>query len=264
MRKPGTLVGRRAELARLDAFVADPANAGRALVVVGEAGVGKTCLVDALTSAATPPVRVVRGRADEYDPVAFGLWRAPLAQLDLPRPGSDPSVPANEQRWDVVDLLAGTLQAAEPVLVVLDDVHWADDESLWVLDHLLDRLTHASVAVVATTRPSSEARAARWHTLYRRAEIVALDGLDVAEVGELAERLGAPPADAERLWRRTGGNPLFVRELVASGADGGSTVRDLLVGAIERSGGDAMSVRTGHQCSYSPEPAARLDWHLHR
>ncbi|HEX6420499.1 MAG TPA: AAA family ATPase [Acidimicrobiales bacterium] len=244
MRNPGTLVGRRAELGRLDAFVAGAGAAGRLLVVVGEAGIGKTCLVDELASSAAAAVRVVRGRADEHDPVAFGLWRGPLSQLDLPRPGTDRSVPANEERWEVVDLLASALRTAGPVLVVLDDLHWADDDSLWVFEHLLDRVGGAPVALVAATRPRSEARAARWHNLYRRAEIIALDGLDVPEVAELAERLGAPPSEAERLWRHTGGNPLFVRELVASGADGVSTVRDLLVASIERLGPKTVELVT--------------------
>lgn len=236
MRRLQALVGRRAELAKLDDFVAGSVGACRMLVVVGEAGIGKTCLVDELASAAAPSVQVVRGRADEHEQTAFGLWCGPLAQLGLPRPGTDPSVPANEQRWEVVDLLTSALRTDDPVLVVLDDLHWADDESLWVCEHALDRLVDASVAVVATTRPSSEARAARWHTLYRRAEVVALDGLDVREVAELAGRLGASPSDAERLWRHTGGNPLFVRELSLGGADGASTVRDLLVAALERPG----------------------------
>ena len=125
--------------------------------------------------------------------------------------------------------------SSDPVLVVLDDLHWADDDSLWVLEHLLDRVSDRPLAVIATTRPGSEARAARWHALYRRGDVLALDGLDVAEVAELADQLGATATGAQQLWERTGGNPLFVREQIRTGdAAIPSTVDGVLAAAIER------------------------------
>ncbi len=238
-------VGRASELARLRGLV-DGAPAGpRLAVVVGEGGVGKTRLVDELVGdvgAGSVPVRVVRGRADEHDPAPFGLWVGPLRLLDLPRPGSDPSVPAAEQRWDVVDLLRGALDG-DRTLLALDDLHWADDESLWVLDRLVDDLAGTATTVVATTRPGTEVRAPRWHGIYRRADVVALDGLDVGEVATLVGHLGGD-LDAHLLWERTGGNPFLVREQVVA-RDAGAVPAGagaLLGAALGRAGDDVAAV----------------------
>ncbi len=214
-------------------------------MVVGEGGVGKTRLVDELVGdvgAGSVPVRVVRGRADEHDPAPFGLWVGPLRLLDLPRPGSDPSVPAAEQRWDVVDLLRGALDG-DRTLLALDDLHWADDESLWVLDRLVDDLAGTATTVVATTRPGTEVRAPRWHGIYRRADVVALDGLDVGEVATLVGHLGGD-LDAHLLWERTGGNPFLVREQVVA-RDAGAVPAGagaLLGAALGRAGDDVAAV----------------------
>lgn len=237
-----TLIGRRPELERLTHAL----HGGAGLfVVVGEAGVGKTRLVDEFAGRAASTHRVARGRADEYEPVAFGLWLAPLHQLGLARPGSDASIPAGELRWDVVDALTDALHASAPVLVVLDDLHWADDESLWVLDQVLDRRLDTRVTVLATTRPASEARSARWHSVNRRSEQVALDGLPVGDVAELVTQFGAPPVDVVGLWRRTGGNPLFIRELVLNPAGRAATTAvDLLAATLERAGGDVAELIT--------------------
>jgi hypothetical protein len=237
-----TLVGRTAEFARLGGYLSRAGSGGGLVVVAGEAGIGKTRLVDELATGAAASHGVVRGRADEHETVAFGLWLGPLRQLDLPHPGTDASIAASELRWDVVDLLVSGLRSSGPALVVLDDLHWADDDSLWILEHVTDRVVDADVTIVATTRPSAEARAARWHNVYRRAEVVALDGLDVAEVQELSSRMGATASDAEALWRRTGGNPLFIREVVAAGAGNAAMSGDLLAASIDRAGPDVARV----------------------
>jgi len=236
------IVGRRAELARLDAHLAG--GGPTLLVVVGEAGIGKTRLVDEVAARHGSGRRVVRGRADEHEPAAFGLWLGVLNQLELPRPGTDRSVPAGELRWDVVDQLTSGLRASGPVLAVLDDLHWADDYSLWVAEQVVDRVAGDDVVILATTRPAAEARSVRWPALHRRAEVLALGGLDVEEVGALAERVGGSSVDAERLWRRTGGNPLFVRELAVSDADAAPTATVVLAASIERAGAEVADLVT--------------------
>lgn len=245
MAGPRAFVGRRSELTRLVEFATSAnGSSGRFLVVAGEAGVGKTRLVDELVaSTAASLTTVVRCRADEHDTAAFGPWLDALEQLELPRPGTDRSVPSNEQRWEIVDLLTSALRAAGPSLVIVDDLHWADDDSLRVLEHLLDRPGDQRIAFVAATRPRSSARATRWHSLYPRAEVMALDGLDVDEVGILVEQFGGSPSHAHALWERTGGNPFFVREQVlAGGPTMPSTIEELLAAAIQSLGTEVADV----------------------
>lgn len=242
--RSSAFVGRRAELARVLQAVDDAVTSSRArlVVVAGEAGVGKTRLLDEVV-ASSSDVTVVRTRADELDAAAFGLWLPALARLDLPLPGSDSQVPPGEQRWELVDLLAGALVAMAPVLVVADDLHWADDHGLWVLEQLLDRCCDQSIAVVATTRPAPEARAARWHRTARRADLVDLHGLVAEEVAELAGLLGSQAVDAVALQARTGGNPLFVREqLRAPEASLPASIEVLLGDVIARLGADVAAV----------------------
>ena len=126
-----SLVGRTAELGRLVGHVERPDAA--LMVVLGEGGIGKTRLVDELVARAAPTHLVVRGRADEHETTPFGLWHGPSDQLGLARPRADDTTPIAELRWDVVDGLTSGLSAAGSTLLVLEDIQWADDDSLWVL-----------------------------------------------------------------------------------------------------------------------------------
>ena len=112
--------------------------------------------------AQVPAAAVVRGRADELDAGPFGLWSDrcwPGWTCLGPEP--TPRSPANEQRWEVVDQL-DSADGAAPGVLLLDDLHWADDESLWVLEQLVDDLRPAHSTIIATTRPGPEARSPRW------------------------------------------------------------------------------------------------------
>ena len=102
------------------------------VVVCGEAGIGKTTLVEDLARVARDRhVRVVNGWADERDLSAFGLWRGPCRQLNLAVGELDESLPPMERRWELLGDLTETLERAGPVLVLLEDIQWADELSLW-------------------------------------------------------------------------------------------------------------------------------------
>lgn len=220
------IVGRSAELAQLDALVdalldagdadeaGDAGDAGDAvppslrLLLVGEPGAGKSALLDAVARRARRrPVRVLRAAA-------------PQGEADVPRAlvedvrraaagagvgGSTAAPPA-----DLVDVLAD-LAADRPVLLLLDDLHWADASSLATLSVVLGRLTSWPLGAVATVRPAglADPRLARWPRL----EVGPLDvDSGVALLRASASGTPIPSTSARRLVQLLGGNPLAIRE----------------------------------------------------
>lgn len=130
--------------------------------------------------------------------------------------------------FEAVARVLQTVAAKEPLVVVLDDLHWADDASLLLLSFLSRRVVGCPLLLLGTTRdPDDEAdkTAARLlHDLQRHGTVVALAGLAPDETALLVTRVlgGDPGADvAQRLHDRTGGNPFFIHELARlAGAHG--------------------------------------------
>lgn len=246
------LVGRGAELALLrDTLDAATRSGGRILAVVGEAGIGKTSLAAALGDrAATDGVPVVWGRCPDVGQAPpFWLWsqvvRALAAMPDagatgsasrlggfaagsLPGPaegdGLDPTA-----RFQVYEAASGLVHAAarrNGLLVVLDDLHAADPDSLLLLRFLSAGLSTSRALVVATLRPydNDPALVATVAELARGRDFgqVRLAGLDASSVADLVRRRTgtAPPEPVlARLVTRTGGNPFFLTELLRSRTD---------------------------------------------
>uniref|UniRef100_A0AAU2JVC1 AAA family ATPase n=1 Tax=Streptomyces sp. NBC_00049 TaxID=2903617 RepID=A0AAU2JVC1_9ACTN len=237
-------VGREEELARL-AAVADralTAGPGTALVT-GEAGLGKSALLhrlgDRLRAAGwlvavgrttdaegAPPawawveaLRTVAAAAPPAPAVAAVL--APLlsaeAAADASAPGGDVAAGRFRLHRAVWQWLAETARG-RPVAVVLDDLHWADAETLTLLAGAADLPPETPLLVVGAYRPD-EVAGRLGDTLAglarRSPERVALRGLPEAAVAEVVRALGGPEADPETvaaLAERTGGNPFYVRE----------------------------------------------------
>ncbi|MET0460867.1 MAG: AAA family ATPase, partial [Ilumatobacteraceae bacterium] len=204
------------------------------VLVVGEAGIGKSTLVDRVAvDARERGARVVRGAADDGDASSLGLWRGVHRALGLPDGTIDPALPPAERRWEQLAALADALAAAGPVLVVLEDVHWADEPSTWVLDRLPRELAGSPVTLVATQRTGESANV----PALRPTEVIAVDGLDDAEVARLLATLHAPAGlDVAAVRERAGGNPLFVREIVQLGLTTGvpPSVSDVLARSLDR------------------------------
>ena len=203
-----TFVGRAAQLAALCSGAED-AVAGRARVVwiEGEAGAGKTALLDRATDALPPAFTVLRAEADELGAdVAFGL----VEQL-APRTAAAPFAVGLEllDRWSGAD---------GRVAVVVEDLHWADAPSREALLTAARRLSRDRVLLVVTSRPGADVDG--WERLRldpRRCTRIEVGALTVAEVGALAASQGVPlpTRAAERLHRHTGGHALYVRTLLA-------------------------------------------------
>ncbi len=257
-------VGRERELLGLGAALAR-AGAGRGglVLVSGPPGIGKTRTVEELLARrGLPAERVLWGRCpDRGELPPFWPWRRPLracaAWLDdaalralasgveqplgelVPgvgarlAPARGPSeAPAGEDRLMLLaalaELLVGAAAAAPgpgPVVVVIDDLHWADSGSLDLLAYVAPELASSRLLVVATHRDAEMRRAPEAAArLARVSERIALGGLAADEVAAFvrgATRVEPSPELVTTLSRATGGNPFFLAEMVRVVGTGG-------------------------------------------
>jgi DNA-binding CsgD family transcriptional regulator len=231
------LVGRAAELRLIDASVAAAGSGlSAALVIRGDAGIGKTALVEAAVGAATgAQVTRVAGVESERELPYAGLHRLLLPLMAgagaLPGPQRDAlgtafgltSGPVPDQfliGLGTLSLMAGSAGAA-PLLCVIDDAQWLDQASVSVLAFVARRLFADGIAMFFCVRD------APWsHEPFSGLPELALAGLAEADGLALVER-AAGPVDrhvAQRIVRAAGGNPLalaeFARELTPAQLSG--------------------------------------------
>ncbi|NYE36008.1 DNA-binding SARP family transcriptional activator/type II secretory pathway predicted ATPase ExeA [Nocardioides cavernae] len=236
------LIGREDELARLATAAEQVRHRAGVVWVEGDAGFGKSAVVSRFADQSVGSWSAVRGHCSEVAGAPTGhAWLEVLDGLDVPRPGrSDAFALADAVRLALQERGARTL-------LLLEDVHRADDETLQVLWHLLEA-TEAPVLVVATFRSHEVGRdlaAALALTTERTHDRIVLGGLDPRAAREvLAHHVDAALPDAvwRRLVERSAGNPLFLRQLAQLvGSEGIASVdtvpvaiRDLLLRRIER------------------------------
>jgi DNA-binding NarL/FixJ family response regulator len=240
-------VGRTAELAQLAAGIAAAAvGRGGLHLVTGPAGIGKTRTVE---EAVTRAPAVAWGRCVD-DPGAPPLWpwrrvaravpavRAAVAEtLD----GTDlqASTDPDAARFAlVVTAVEALLGAAEPhgLVVVLEDLHWADETSLRLLRHLAGELPRSRLLVVATYRDPGGAHGGPLdRTLPDLLRCPGTRTLPLAPLTEDDVRAylpGSTPEAARAAHRRSGGNPLYLRAVARAPAsraeDGGSELQHLV------------------------------------
>jgi DNA-binding CsgD family transcriptional regulator/tetratricopeptide (TPR) repeat protein len=218
------MVGRSQELALLHrALTAAGDGTGGFVLVEGDAGMGKTRLVETFTEAAAGQgARVLRGCCL---PLAEDLPYAPVLEI-LHHLGAVRTPSRPEERHRFFRHVADALTAEDaPTVAVVEDLHWADTSTRDLLVYLARALHDAAVLLVGTVRSDEPAPAgplaAMLSELARsgRAVRLGLRPLGRNEVTEqLAGILGAdPPATlARRLFERADGNPFFVEELLAA------------------------------------------------
>ena len=271
------LIGRTRELERLSSALRRAVDGGSSTVlVVGEAGIGKTALVEAFVAEVertggrvltgwclpletgglpyAPFVAMFRALLEDVDPGAvpalLGPDRVELARLipEVRGRRSDPSTPdartvgdgdgdgAVDDRYAQVRLfelalgVVRRLARIKPLVLVIEDLQWADPSTRDLLTYLVRNLHHEPVLVVATARddePGGPGDGVDLAELDRhpRVERIDLPRLDRDALRELLEHAlgGAPDAGfVERTLARTGGNPFFAEQVVAARRETGS------------------------------------------
>ncbi|MGP3983986.1 helix-turn-helix transcriptional regulator [Streptomyces sp. KR80] len=229
------LVGRAAELDQICQMVSDlAAGIGRVLWIEGEPGIGKSALLSAAQERAEHHgVRTFRGLAQELSqrfPLRLMLdcldpqrMRITSPHDSSPASGGAPLLPVDPVMAMVETLVAEVEQlcAEGPVLLVLDDIQWADEASLLAWQRLNRLVRQLPLMLAVGCRPvprRAEIAQVRRAVAGDGAVLMSLGALPPAEVEELVgSLLGALPGPALRhLMANTGGNPLYVREAVAA------------------------------------------------
>src|ERR1700731_899082 len=255
---PSTMVGRERELASLLCGLDDAASRrGRLFLISGEPGVGKSRLADEVaTSAHANRMAIMVGHCSEHDEAvaylpfvemlenfvdrasnpdslrkALGEQASELARLlpklknilpELPPPLDLPPAQARRHLFNCFFEFVARIASEQPTLMILEDLHWADDSTLSLLDHLAQRLADLPLMVIGTYRDAeldvTRPLAKTLEDLLRGrlATSVRLKGLPRDEVGAMQNSLSGqspPAAVVGEIFAETEGNPFFVEEL---------------------------------------------------
>jgi DNA-binding CsgD family transcriptional regulator/tetratricopeptide (TPR) repeat protein len=229
------LLEREGFLAALGDYAAEAASGnGRFVVVTGEAGIGKTSLVDAFR-ALRPDITWLWGACDgSFTPRPLG----PLHEI-AGRLGGRIAALCTEE-GDRRELFAAFLEHIDTTPgitgIVVEDLHWADEATLDWLSHLSRRIADGRALVVVTCRDDEPQSDGRLRTTlgqiatHRSTRRLALPPLTQDAVRRLA---GPDVADPDRVFRLTAGNPFFVSELLSVAPD-----------AVPQSVADVVTART--------------------
>lgn len=278
-------VGRANELDRLEAL--GSSESCGLIAVAGEPGIGKTRLVSEFAGRAEADgALVLFGRCDEETLVPFQpfiealrsyVGRCPAEQLrrqvadggpelsrilpalrrrlpDLPEPPASESESERFRLFELVAAFLARIEASVPLVLVVDDLHWADRPTLSLLRHLLrSRDVDGRPSLIVATYRSTEIEEATSGVLadFDREGLlgrISLAGLGGAEVSRLmAEWAGAqPPIELARaVYEETEGNPFFVEELLHSLAEAGAVSPGEGIWAPSVDALDAMGVPEG-------------------
>lgn len=266
----GVFVGREAEMVELKAQL-DDALSGRARLVmlVGEPGIGKTRTADELATYAAlrgaqvlwgrcyegegapaywPWVQIIRSYVHDRDPKTLvsemGPGAADIAQVvsevrdRLPGLPEPPALDPDSARFRLFDSVSTFLRNAtrsRPLVLVIDDLHWADQPSLRLLHFLAREVREARLLVVGTYRDVElrrdhplQATLAELNReqLHRRINLRGLTEEDVARYIRMTAGVEPRPALVAKIYEETEGNPFFVSEVVRLLTSEGTLARE--------------------------------------
>jgi class 3 adenylate cyclase len=248
------LVGRDEDLMMLSLLQRRTVRDSRPQLVsiVAPAGTGKTRLLEEFLSGVDPNVRVATSRclpygqtltywplrgllegllgADVgwdvvegmllnggYEPAdAARLARLVLATIGLEDDAAEDTGRDRDSIFNAWGLLLETLGRGRPHIIVFEDLHWASDSLLDLVEHVMSARTRAPLLMIATSRPELLDRRPTWGGGRQSFTALGLTALEEGQTRELVDRLGASLAEPvrERIAERSGGNPFFAVELV--------------------------------------------------
>ena len=225
------------------AFREAASAAGRIVFVSGEAGIGKTTLVEGFLSAHGSEARILLGRCEALStPEPLGplydiAQQTGGALLDL--------ITASAGRLAIFGALLNELQGAAPTVLIFEDIHWADVATLDLLKFLGRRIRTTPVLIILTYRDDElDGRHALWSVLgnlpAEATRRVHLEPLTEVAVARLARVQGVA---AGRIHAQTGGNPFYVTELLANPSGSiPATVREATLARAVKLSSEARAV----------------------
>ncbi len=265
--------------ARERALESARAGKGTALFIVGEAGLGKTSVLEGAVDLAAAHFDVGHGRGEEMEQMlAFGLLGRALDSLDARpldvRDGAEPAIEPSAPYLRVMRWVEA--RGSRPLLLALDDLHWADEDSINLIAFLARRAGRFPLALIATLRPwpslahevcrslveAGHATAERLRPLTRSSAGALLASRCDRDISAISER------DA---WELCRGNPLLVEQLamalqrgegIPQATDGGSSIGEHLLLArfagLDRSSMECARCASVLGTSFRPELAAEV------
>jgi len=270
------LIGRQRHVQTMRSWIADlTAGRGRTALIEGEPGIGKSSLVRTVVADARRSGCLVLWASCDELSQAFPLLplldalnvRAPSAdcdptrivemlRADVTRANGVEVVPAAIER---LLTLVDELCAATPVLLVVDDLHWADPATVIALGRLARSVRSHALLVIGTSRPvprREDLLALR--RMVEPADLLRLHSLTEAEVAQLIEKAvgGTPGPRLLRLARGAAGNPLYLTELTDA-LIRGRTLVTKTDGVIETTGGrppESLTAAIADRLEFLPPP----------
>jgi tetratricopeptide (TPR) repeat protein len=209
--------------------------------VLGPAGVGKSRLAQEVLGSLEGDATVVAGRCLPY---GEGITYWPLLEVleSLGRSPDEVLASSSEETfWRVRKLLEG-VAAERPLVVLLDDMHWAEPTFLDLVEHLADLSRDAPILLLCLARPELLDARSAWGGGKLNATSILLEALGEEEVARLIDNLAGELGEAARvkIAAAAEGNPLFVEEMLAMLTENGDepevppTIQALLAARLDR------------------------------
>ena len=241
------LLERQTQLEQLDGLMAEAASGrGHVVALVGEAGAGKSALVETFVAATAHRARILRSACEDLsipDPLGPLYDLAREAQWAMPQ-----AIDARQgQRLPLFSDALDVFEArTQPTLLVIEDLHWADDATLDFVRFLGRRIANTHILLLLTARTDRSEGQMRVRRALGEIPAASIARIDVPLLSEAAvlSLANAAGRDGDAIYRATAGNAFFVTELLSAESETAlpASVRDAVVARAERLSAGARAI----------------------